>query len=301
MQIWNDLKQSYKRGNITTRIIYVNIAVFIIAKLLSVILTLSLGNNESQFLLLDILAVPADTVHLLSRFWTIITYQFTHLDFVHIAMNLWFLHIFSRLFLEYYTRRQVLSVYIWGGIWGAILYILAYNYIPYYSESITSGQMIGASASILAIVVATALAAPDREVQLVLIGRVKLKYLAGITLLIDLMSVTSTNAGGHIAHLGGAIAGFWFAHEYMNKNRDITKWIAKSIDWITSLSVPSKKTKHPHMKARPTQGREAERDYNKRKQNRSHNIDRILEKVKSSGYNSLSQTEKDELFKESAK
>lgn len=299
MQIWNDLKQSYKRGNITTRIIYVNIAVFIIAKLLSVILTLSLSNNESQFLLLDILAVPADTVHLLTRFWTIITYQFTHLDFVHIAMNLWFLHIFSRLFLKYYTRRQVLSVYIWGGIWGAILYVLAYNYIPYYSENISSGQMIGASASILAIVVATAVAAPDREMQLVLIGRIKLKYLAGITVFIDLMSITSTNAGGHIAHLGGAIAGFWFAHEYINKNRDITKWIARSIDWFTSLS--SKNTKHSHMKARPPQGKKADRDYNKQKQSRNQNVDRILEKVKTSGYNSLSKSEKDELFKESAK
>lgn len=299
MQIWNDIKRSYKSGNITTRIVYVNVAVFIVARLLMVFLNLS-GLSDSKSVIIDWLAVPSHMPQLFIRPWTIITYQFLHLEFLHIVVNMLWLFWFGQLFQNIFSRRQVLSVYFWGGLWGAIFYFISFNFIPYFQESEFADQMLGASASILAIVVAAATASPNQIIHLALIGKVKLKYLAIGAVLIDLMCITYSNSGGHIAHLGGAFAGYWFATAYLKNNKDYTRWIAQIIDFFATYSSKKK----PKMKARKTSYKRAadkktEMEYNKQKKEKQAEIDKILEKIKQSGYNSLTKSEKEALFKAS--
>lgn len=300
MQIWNDIKRSYQSGSITTRIIYANVAVFIVAKLLSVFITIGTSQEGASNFILNWFAIPSSISSLILHPWTIISYQFLHLQLHHIAFNLLFLYMFGNFFLNTFSRRQMFSVYLWGGIWGGLFYILSYNYIPYFQENLLSGQMLGASASILAIVVAAATATPNQDVHLMLIGKIKMKYLAIGVVLIDLMSITSEiNAGGHIAHLGGAFAGYWFATAYLKNNKDLTAWLAKIVDFFATFTFQRK----PKMKARPKTKRAADKKsdmaYNKKKNERQIEIDKILEKIKQSGYNSLSKNEKEELFKAS--
>ncbi len=300
MQIWDDIKRSFKTGDITTRIIYVNVAVFIVARLLIVFINIFNINTDGRELILDWLAVPSYSPQLIVRPWTVITYQFLHLDFIHIAINMLWLFWFGRLFLNYFSRRQFLSVFFWGGLWGAIFYLLSFNFIPFFQKSAFSGQMLGASASILAIVVATATASPNQKIRLALIGEVRMKYLALAAVLIDLMSLTYNNSGGHIAHLGGAFAGYWFATVYFNNNKDITKWIASIIDFFSTYTFKRK----PKMKARKTSqkfsaDKKSDMDYNKHKKDQQVEIDTILEKIKKSGYSSLTKSEKEALFKAS--
>jgi len=298
MQIWDDIKRSYQAGTITTRIIYVNVAVFVIAKLLSVFITVASPEGGTGFIM-NWLAIPSLIPELIVKPWTVLTYQFLHLDFLHLIFNVLWLYWFGRLFLNFFSSRQVLSLYIFGGLWGAIFYLLSYNFLPYFQNNGLNAQMLGASASILAIVVATATASPNQEIQLVLLGKIKMKYLAIAVVLIDLMSVTSGNAGGHIAHLGGAFAGYWFATSYLKNNTDISAWIGKIVDFFATYTFKRK----PKMKARPSTNRGADKKkdmaYNKYKNERQAEIDKILEKIKVSGYNSLSKSEKEELFKAS--
>lgn len=297
MPIWDDIKRSYQSGSITTRLIYVNVAVFIVAKLLSVFITMGSGGGTS--FILNWLAIPAYLPELIVRPWTIITYQFLHLDFFHLIRNILFFYWFGQFFLNTFSRRQLLSVYLWGGIWGGIFYLLSYNFIPYFQDNLELGIMLGASASILAVVVAAATAVPNQDVHLMLIGKVKMRYLAIGVVLIDLMSITSDNAGGHIAHIGGAFAGYWFATAYLQNNTDITAWLAKIVDFFATYSFKRK----PKMKARYTSQKAATKQddmaFNKRKKQEQVDIDKILEKIKHSGYNSLTKSEKEALFKAS--
>lgn len=293
MQIWNDIKKSYHAGSMATKIIYVNIAIFILIKLLTTFIRIANPSFESAEIT-TWLAIPADFSLLIRRPWTIITYQFLHFEFLHIVFNVLWLYWFAQLFLTHFSRRQLLSVYLWGGIWGGIFYLLSFNFLPYYQNSIIGSQMLGASASILALVVASATAAPNYEMHLMLIGKVKLKYMALAVLAIDLMSITSVNGGGHIAHLGGAFAGYWFATTYLKQNKDLTGWIAKVIDTVTTFS--SRKPKKPKMKVRYTGTTNPDMDFNKKKIKQEKGIDLILEKIKLSGYDSLTKQEKEQLF-----
>ena len=298
MQIWNEIKQSFHKGTIITQLIYVNIVVFILLRLLGTLGTIAFPNFTSS-LLLDWIAFPASIPMFVHRIWTIFTYQFTHYDFIHLAVNMLWLYWFGTFFLSYYSYRQVLSVYLLGGLFGALLYMLSFNYLPYYQSGIVGSNMIGASASILALVAASATATPNQEVRLMLIGQIKLKYLAIASIVIDLLSVTSSNAGGHIAHLGGALGGYLFAMFYLNKNKDISLWISKLLDIIMTLFKP-RKTRRPKMKARHTSAsKQSDWEYNKNKKQKGRELDRILDKIKTSGYESLSKSEKEELFKAS--
>ena len=179
--------------------------------------------------------------------------------------------------------------------------MVSYNIFPYFRPFVEGSTMVGASASVLAIVVATAYREPNYPVRLFLFGNVRLKYLALIVVLTDLLFITSANAGGHIAHLGGALAGLWFASS-LSKGTDITAWINKALDGIASLF--SKKTwkRKPKMKVHySNSGRQQDYDYNARKKAQSDEVDRILEKLKKSGYESLTTEEKKSLFDASKK
>lgn len=296
--IITDLKEAFRRGNVFIQLIYINVGVFIATTLINIILQLF---NRSAAGIFDLLALPASFTRFILQPWSLFTYMFMHAGFLHILFNMLWLYWFGQLFLYFFSGKHLRGLYILGGICGGLLYMVSYNIFPYFRPFVEGSTMVGASASVLAIVVATAYREPNYPVRLFLFGNVRLKYLALIVVLTDLLFITSANAGGHIAHLGGALAGLWFASS-LSKGTDITAWINKALDGIASLF--SKKTwkRKPKMKVHHSNsGRQQDYDYNARKKAQSDEVDRILEKLKKSGYESLTTEEKKSLFDASKK
>ena len=227
--------------------------------------------------------------------------MFMHADIFHLLFNMLWLYWFGQLFLYFYSERSFCGLYFFGGLCGGALYMLFYNIFPYFNQAVYTSYLLGASASVLAITVATAVKEPDFRVRLLFFGNVRLKYIALIMVGIDLLMMTSGNAGGHIAHLGGALGGLWFALS-MRRGHDVTKWINFLIDKIVNLFswISKRPQKRPKMKVHYN-SREKDYDYNARKKAQSEEIDRILDKLKKSGYGSLTTDEKKSLFDASKK
>lgn len=293
-----DLKETFKKGNIYLQFIYINVGVFLITSLLGVVMTLF---KSSASPILRLFELPASVGKFITQPWSLFTYMFMHADFMHILFNMLWLYWFGSLFLYFFSAKHFRGLYIFGGICGGLLYMLAYNLFPYFRDSVDFSVLLGASASVLAIVVATAYREPDFKVNLLFLGAIRLKYIALFMVLTDLIFITSDNGGGHIAHLGGALAGLWFGMA-LNKGYDITAWINKSLDWFTGLfgSGKYKPKKKSKMKVHYT-NRTNDYDYNARKKAQSDEIDRILDKLKKSGYESLTTEEKKSLFDASKK
>ena len=291
--IFDDLKQTFKQGNIVVRLIYINVAAFVVSTLLSVILGL-FAVPATEFL--RNLYLPADLLQLLRRPWTIITYMFMHAGIWHLLGNMLWLYWFGKLFLYFFSAKHLRGLYVVGGLLGGLLYIVAYNIFPIFNSQLYSATLVGASASVLAIAIAAAVREPEYRINLMFVGAVRLKYFALFIVLFDILYVGSNNAGGHIAHLGGALAGWWFARG-INRGYDITHWANISMDTIGRLF--SKRERKPKMKVHSQNSRTADYEYNAHKKAQSNEVDRILDKLKQSGYSSLSDEEKRRLFEAS--
>ena len=291
--IFDDLKQTFKQGNIVVRLIYINVAAFIVSTLLSVVLGL-FAVPATEFL--RNLYLPADLLQLLRRPWTIITYMFMHAGIWHLLGNMLWLYWFGKLFLYFFSAKHLRGLYVVGGLLGGLLYIVAYNIFPIFNSQLYSATLVGASASVLAIAIAAAVREPEYRINLMFVGAVRLKYFALFIVLFDILYVGSNNAGGHIAHLGGALAGWWFARG-INRGYDITHWANISMDTIGRLF--SKQERKPKMKVHSQNSRTADYEYNAHKKAQSNEVDRILDKLKQSGYSSLSDEEKRRLFEAS--
>ncbi|NJO89021.1 MAG: rhomboid family intramembrane serine protease, partial [Chloroflexia bacterium] len=246
---------------------------------------------------------------LLYKPWTLITYMFLHYDFMHILFNMLWLFWFGQLFIQFIIPKRMLSVYLLGGLSGAILYITAFNLIPAFQPSVPVSIALGASASVYAIVIAVCAYIPDYSIGLLLIGRVKLKYIAIVVVVIDLLSISGGNAGGHIAHLGGALFGYLFAVR-LKKGKDITKGFSATMDWLFSMFKSRPKMRVASSKyrtsQRPSSGAsdtraKSDMQYNKNRKATQAEIDRILDKISKNGYDSLTKEEKDTLFDMSKK
>ena len=290
--IITNLKRSFQAGSILKKLIFINIAVFILIRLLGILLLLF---NLQDFPILLYLQLPASPTALLSRPWTLFTYMFTHFEFLHILFNMLWLYWFGELFLQVFNERQLGGLYVLGGLAGALLFVVSYNMFPYFQEVASFSFLMGASASVMAIVFAISFYRKEIEIHLLLFGRIKLIYLALFTFVIDLLAMTSDNAGGHIAHIGGALFGIWFASRYA-QGKDLTAPINRLIDKLVNLGK-----RKPKMSV--TYGGRSNKDweYNARKQQQAANIDAILDKLKRSGYGSLSADEKKQLFDASKK
>ncbi len=293
--IITDLKESFKRGNIYIQLIYINAGVFILTSLFMIILQLFNRNGENILLYGE---MPASLHNFLYQPWSLFTYMFMHAGFMHVLFNMLWLYWFGQLFLLFFSAKHLRGLYVLGGICGAILYVLSFNLFPYFSNAIEGSYMLGASASVLAIVVATAYRQPEYQVRLFLFGTIRLKYIALFMIISDLLFITSNNAGGHIAHLGGALAGLWFAAS-LKKGHDITAWINNILDWFISLFTGKafKTKRKPKMSVHYNNNpRNKDYDYNAQKKAQNDEVDRILEKLKKSGYESLTTEEKKSLF-----
>lgn len=288
MSIATEIKDSFRFGSNLTKIIYINLAVFIIYNLIRAIFYLFLtpiGDSLDQFL-----AVPANTSVLLSKPWTLFTYMFFHKEFLHILFNMLWLYWFGVIFLEYLSQKKLVGVYILGGLSGAAFYILTFNVLGVFSEVLPISMALGASASVLAIVIAISTYKPNHTINLMFIGPVKLKYLALFSVILDVISIPTSNAGGHIAHLGGALFGFLYIMA-SKQGIDLTKPITWILDQFTLERKPKSHLKVNYKKA------DVDFEYNRRKVEQQIGLDKILDKIAKSGYDSLSKEEKDTLFK----
>ena len=288
--IITDLKDKFRKGNICLQLIYINVAVFVLVTVCGVLLQLF---NHLPGGWLSWLELPASLRRFAIQPWSLLTYMFLHAGLLHILFNMLWLYWFGNLFLHFFSAKHLRGVYLLGGICGGLFYMAAYNVFPYFQYMIEGSFLLGASASALAIVAATAYREPNYPIQLFLFGTLRLKYLALIAIGLDLLFLTSSNAGGHISHLGGALAGLWFAAS-LNKGTDITAWINRTLDALAGLFSP--RPRKPKMKIHYGNDRQQDYDYNARKNKQSEEIDRILDKLKKSGYESLTADEKKSLF-----
>ena len=292
--IIDNLKHKYRTGSVMTRLVFINVIVFFALKIIGVFFTLFNINNLD---LIAFLGVPSHIPLLLGSLWTPITYMFVHEGFLHLLFNMLWLYWFGQIFLQYFSGRSLGSLYVLGGLAGALLYVAAFNSIPYYMD-MNRGWMIGASASVMAIVMGAAFYRPDVQLNLLFIGPVKIVYIAIFAFVLDFLSLgNATNPGGHVAHIGGALLGYLFAMQY-KRGKDITNWMSKWIDWLAGLFKP--RQRKSKMKVEFTRN-ETDWDYNKRKNSEQAEIDAILDKLKKSGYSSLSSDEKKKLFDASKK
>jgi membrane associated rhomboid family serine protease len=291
MSIIDEIKQTFKSGSNLTKLIYLNLAIFILVNLVEIFYFL-LNRHDSYSAFLLTFAVPADLQLLIRKPWTPITYMFLHKNFLHILFNLLWLYWFGRIFLEYLDGKKLVGVYILGGLSGAFLYILAYNIFPVFFKQLQMSYALGASAAVMAIVISISVYVPNYSVYLLFIGRVKIIYIAIIGFLVTSLFDFSINTGGKIAHIGGALFGFLFILQY-RKGRDMTRGLSRFLDAIIGLFKPKPKVTVTHRRS------ETDYDYNIRKKEEQVEIDRILDKIAKSGYDSLTKQEKDILFRQS--
>lgn len=290
---WDDIRNSFRKGNYLIRLIYINVAVFLVLLIISAIGFL-LKNQEISETTISFLAIPASLKELLIKPWTIVTYMFTHKEIWHILFNMLWLYWFGGIFLEYLDQKKLVAVYLLGGICGAIIYVLSFNIFPAFEDQISSSVAIGASASVIAVVIAIASYVPGYTVNLLLLGRIRIIYLALTIFVLTSVMDFSVNSGGKLAHIGGALFGYLYVLN-IKKGRDIGKGINKLIDWLTTIFRPGKKMKVTYK--RPA----TDYEYNKAKAEHQAKINLILEKISKGGYDSLTREEKDTLFRESQK
>lgn len=290
MNILDEIKQSFKEGSVLTRIIYINLAVFVFVKLVNLFFFLFLSNPN--FSIASWLAVPASFGALFYKPWTLISYMFLHEDFLHILFNMLWLFWFGKIFLQFIDSKKFIAVYILGGLSGALFYILSFNFFPVFQTVVGNSMALGASASVMAIVVAISFYAPNFKVYLLFFGEVKLKYIAMVSILLDVISIPTSNSGGHLAHIGGALFGFIFISSY-KKNKNFTDAFSNFILSIFSIFKPKQKMKVSYKKA------SSDWDYNANKKTEQAEVDEILDKIAKSGYDSLTKIEKEKLFKAS--
>jgi membrane associated rhomboid family serine protease len=299
------IKIFFGRREALPRIILINIAVWLVIILIRNLAFLFSSPDEgvsglykynlSQYIL-SVLALPANITEFLTKPWTLFSYMFLHFDFLHILFNMLWLYWFGVIFVQYLSQRQFLGTYIFGGIVGGLLYMLAYNVFPVFNFAREASLALGASASVLAVVVAISFYVPNYTINLFLIGPVKIKYIALFSIMMDLLMINSGNAGGHIAHLGGALWGYAYVRmlPYTDPTRifDIFK---------KGKANPLYRSNKRKFKVNRGPVPISDEDYNLQKKEKQERIDSILDKISKSGYQSLTKEEKELLFSSSNK
>jgi membrane associated rhomboid family serine protease len=293
MSIWEDIKKTFRGGSSLTILIYINIVVFLLISIGSIIGYL-LNNQVLSLNILNLFSVPSSFKAFFLRPWTLITYMFTHKDILHILFNMLWLYWFGTIFLEYLDQKKLVAVYFLGGISGAVVYIISFNIFPVFNQVVSESVAIGASASVLAVVVAIAAYVPDYSVNLFLLGRLKIKYVALAIFILTSVLDFSVNSGGKLAHIGGVLFGYFYTFS-LRRGHDPGKGLNKMIDFFVTLFKPRKKLRVTY------KSRKTDYEYNKTRADHQEQINNILDKISKGGYDCLTKDEKDLLFKESQK
>jgi len=289
-----EIRNIVRSGGIITQLIAINLAVFLFVNLTGVFLYLFLATPGGGNIIVNQLAIPAYMPNLLSKPWTLLSYMFLHKNFLHILFNILWLYWFGIIFLRYFNSKQLLGLYLLGGFVGGLFYVATFNLFPVFAPYLPMNIALGASASVIAIVIATAVYVPNFVVYVFLIGPVKLKWIAMVMVVLDILGIASDNSGGHLAHLGGAITG-WIFISAIKHQIDLTRFVPFIQD---IFRFKRKKRRKLNISYRSG---DTEHDYNQQRQQRRADLDAILEKIKKSGYESLTKDEKEALFKYSSK
>lgn len=285
----NDVKYQYTRLNIAQKLIVVNVLIFIV----NAILPFLFGWDKD--VLVQWFELPKDLGRFLTQPWSIVTYSFFHGGIWHLFWNMIILYFSSRIFLNLFGGRKLINVYFLGVILGGLIFLLSYNVFPVFAGARTA--LIGASAGVTAVLIFICTYIPNQEVRLFFFN-IKLWYLGVFVVLLDLIQLPGGNAGGHLAHLGGAFLGYLYARQ-LTKGNDIGAWFSNMLDGIADLFSSKKSAKAPmktvYRKKKDRKAKKEVVDYDKESKQRK--IDTILDKISKSGYESLSKEEKDYLFK----
>ncbi|WP_303312050.1 rhomboid family intramembrane serine protease [Hymenobacter sp. BT730] len=299
MSIIHDIRTAFsRRDNALNQLLLINVLVFAVLVVLGAILHLSSG-DALYARLVRLVEIPSDLPSLAWRPWTIITYAFAHVGFLHILFNMLNLYWFGSLVREYLGDRKLVSIYILGALAGALLFLLSFNLVPVLREQLGI-PMLGASAAVTAIIVAAATLLPDYTFNLILLGPVRIKYIAAVVVLISLAGINSNNPGGEIAHIGGAILGYLYIKQ-LQRGRDLGRPVQAVGDWLGSLLSGRPRLRVTHRnRAEEAATVVATKKAGPRKPEQDE-IDIILDKISRSGYESLSKDEKQKLFRASQK
>lgn len=284
MNILDDLKMQYKLGGIAHRLIYWNVACFLI----SLIFFYQFKNGSFNFP--SWIALNTESSNFLFYPWTFLTYSFFHDGFFHLLFNMMVLNFASSLFLTYFTQKQFFGLYVLSAIFAGLSFVLGYYFFN------ISASIVGASAAIMAVLVAVTTYQPLMSVRLLLIGNVKLWHITAVILILDLMQFRLDNMGGHISHLSGALFGFVFIKLIQN-GTDLSKMVSSVISFFTNLVKRSPATPFKKVHKNYTQPIEKRVSKIVTKDKTQQQIDEILDKISQSGYDSLTKEEKEFLFK----
>ena len=302
MSIVQDIRSTFnRRDNALMQLIWLNVLVFACLILLKFILKFSSAIGYYPTVMTQVQLSSAFPV-LLRHPWTLLTYAFTHEEFFHILFNMLNLYWFGQLVREYLGDRRLVSIYMLGALAGATFFLLAYNFVPAFQEGLGT-PMVGASGAVTAIIVAGATLLPDYTFMLILIGPVKIKWIAAVVVLISLAGVNGGNPGGEIAHLGGALLGFVFVRQ-LQAGRDLGRPVQAVGNWFARLISRRQPTMRVSSSSRRPEPVAASATSPAKKLNApgqplQDEIDTILDKISRSGYESLSKEEKQKLFRAS--
>ncbi|HOD09399.1 MAG TPA: rhomboid family intramembrane serine protease [Flavobacterium sp.] len=283
MSIIEDLKLQYRIGGISNKMIYWNVGFFIVS--IPLFYQFKLGFFDYP----NWLAVSPEPNVVLFKPWTLVTYAFFHNGPWHLIFNIMVLNFSSRLFLTYFTQKQYLGLYFLAAIFSGLVFVLSFYLLG------NSSMMVGASAAIMALMVATTTYQPLMEIRLLLIGNVKLWHITAVLLLIDLLQIQMSNTGGHIAHLSGAFFGYIYI-KLLQNGTDLSRIVTNTITFFATIFDKKKTTpfKKVHVNDKKTIVKKESKIVIKDKTQQQ--IDEILDKISQSGYDSLTQEEKEFLF-----
>lgn len=297
-EIWLDIKERFRKGDMLTKLIYVNGGVFLLSVLFGIIWGLITGSafEDSSDTFAYWLALPTKNfMGFIFKPYTIITHMFLHVDFFHVFFNMLLLYFMGRMFLNYFSSKQLFGLYLLGGVLGATLLLIITNLSPMFEHP---SMALGASAAVMAIAIAVVAYTPNTMVTLFGVFPVKLMYIGAFFVLSDLIYFYDSNTGGHLAHLVGAGVGYWYAASF-KQGKDITSGINKFIDGIAGIFKPKSKMKVVYSQEKVR--KMTDEEYNVNQKVSQAEIDAILDKISASGYSSLTQREKDILFQYSNK
>lgn len=286
--ILDALKSFFLQKNMLSRLMLINIVIWLICLFISVFTWLF--NISDISFVTKLFAVHSDISALAEKPWSVFTYMFLQEQFGHLFFNMLMLYYGGKIFLQYFSEKQLLLTYIFGGLFGALFFILAFNAFPVFEDMKGHAFALGSSASVLSILIAAATYRPDYTLNLFLLGQVKMKWVAIVFVVIDFLSITKGNSGGHIAHLGGALWGFLYAF-MLKSDFDIYKIFKKK----AKIRVKTVNSENYHRRPK------TDEQYNAERAQEQEDVDRILEKIAKNGYSSLSDKEKEFLFRQSKK
>jgi len=293
------IRYKLQTATVVEKLIAINVLVFFLFFLFRTIAYLF--QLPSDFLL-EWFVFPKEPGEFIFKPWSIITYSFLHGGIWHILSNMLILFFSGIYFLNYFSPKRLLNYFFLGVIMGALVYMLSYNLFPAF-QSMGRSYLIGASAGVMAVLVGIATYIPNMRVKLLLIGSIKFWYIAAFLVALDIIQIPMSNAGGHLAHLGGAALGYVYTKQ-LQKGNDIGSWFEKIMDSFASLfKTTERKAKMKTVYRKNTNKKSAteqRKPFSSRKLDKDEKqkqIDAILDKISKSGYDSLSKSEKDFLFK----